>query len=165
MTEETFPVYQSSKKQLWLSFLGLIMLLLSTVVLFIGDNRYMWIGLIGIIFFGLAEFVIIQQLFIGEKLLILTPDGLYDHSNPFAMQEVVISWDSIQKIELETLMGQALIKLQLDETMVTTKVRTLLQQVNEGLGFGTITISVQHAKYLSTQEIYEKLQEYWVRYR
>lgn len=165
MPKETFTVYQSSKKQLWLSFLGLIMLLLSTVVLFIGDNRYMWIGLIGIIFFGLAEFVIIQQLFIGEKLLILTPEGLYDHSNPFSMQEVVISWDSIQNIETETLMGQELIKLQLDETMVTTKVRTLLQQVNEGLGFGTIAISVQHAKYLSTQEIYGKLQEYWMRYR
>lgn len=163
MSESIFTVYQQTKKQILWTILGLVLVILSAVVLFIGNDRYMWIGVMGVLVFGLIELVLIRQLFAGERMLVLTPDGLYDYTHFANLQEIVIPWDAITAIELVEQQASYL-QLTLDQTVLSVKLQRLLDQVTNAPEHCAI-ISLASAKYLSNQEIYEHVTQYWQTYR
>lgn len=165
--EKEYVVYQSKGKQLGLSLLGLFMVLMSIFVFIAGimEARGLWlftgIGLIGLLFFGLCELYIIKQLFVGKKLVVVTPEGFYDFSSATSTKDQMIPWNQVARIENKSILNQSFVSVYLKEPeQFLANVSTLQRKAiaaNVKMGFGEININLQSAKKCTNDQLIAKM--------
>jgi hypothetical protein len=126
MEQERIEIKLSKRKGM-LSFFGSVAFVAtSTWVIFyagkheadgIGTSKLdtiavIWIGCIGIIFFGLAAIVIAYKLFDKEPGLIIDTDGIYDNASLASGHW--IKWDRIRGIRVEQVVSTRLILIDIE---------------------------------------------------
>ena len=162
--EEIFVVYQSKMKQVGLVFLGMMMVLASLIILFIGKPLFTVFGIIGLLFFGYAEYYLIKQLIVGKKLVVLTEAGFYDYSSALATKEMLISWEEVSHVEETEMVNQTFVSVYLkhpEQLLVNlSKVQKTGIKANVKMGFGEINMTLQSAKRCTNKELIEAMLPY-----
>lgn len=166
--KEEYVIYQSKIKQIGLSLLGLLMVVVCLFVLLAGvtETRYLMIGIgiIGSLFFGACEIFILKQVFIGKKLVVLTKQGFYDYSSALATKDRLIPWDNIKQIENKSMTGQTFVSVYLKKPdSVLSQLSTLQKKAinaNAAMGFGEININLQSAKNCTCDDLLSRMNQY-----
>ncbi|MBO0453695.1 STM3941 family protein [Candidatus Enterococcus murrayae] len=163
--EKEFVVYQSKRKQIGLSLLGLFMVLMSLFIFLAGaaDKQYlvMIVGVIGCVFFGACEVFIIKQVFKGKELVVLTVEGFYDYSSALATKKSLIHWSDVRTIESTRMVNQDFVSVYLkDPDAFLAKVSSFQRKAikaNSKMGYGEINITLQSANKCSNDQLIAKM--------
>lgn len=166
--EKEYVVYQSKSKQIGLSLMGLLMVLVSLVLLLVGvtESEYwiLGIGIIGFLFFGACEIYIIKQVFLGKKLVVLSSLGFNDYSSALATKDKVILWNDVKKIENTGMLNQSFVSVYLKNPEEFLSDLSSFQRkaiaANVKMGFGEINITLQSAKKCTNAQLIEMMHSF-----
>lgn len=168
--EQTYIVYQSKIKQLGLSFLGLLMVLVCLFITFAGlsEGKYVMliIGLISLMFFGACEGFIVKQVFKGngKRIVVLDKDGFYDYSSAIATKDRHILWSEVEKIENKRIMNQEFVSVYVKNSEEFLAKLSSFQRksikINVAMGFGEININLQSAKNCTNDQLVARMNNY-----
>lgn len=166
--DEELIIYRSKLKQIGLSLLGFLMVVTSLAVLMGGlvDGKFLLIiiGLIGSVFFGFCEFLLIKQVFKRKPIIILNSEGFFDYSNALSAKKFLIPWESISKIEKTSMINQEFVSVYLKQPEEFLDKLSQFQrkavQVNIRMGFGEINITLQSAKHYTNEQLSIQMNRY-----
>ena len=177
VVEDSFVVYQSKWKQGQLVLLSVFMLLVSGFIVFYGASleattssermmKYIMIivGCIAVLFFGTCSLFIFKQFVSGKKLVVLTPQGFYDHSSMLGTKDKIVDWQNVKEITIHTMVGQRYVSVYLNEPDIVlagmSRVQLKLIQKNVKMGYGELNINVQTARGCTEEELAAQMNRY-----
>lgn len=154
---EEIIIKQSFKKQITLTFMGILMLFLSFLtyntaeILYSSKFAKIFLkitGLIGIIFFGLAFLFIIYRLFKPKNILTINIDGFIDNSSAISLG--YIPWSEVEKIKEFKVISERFIGVELknEEEYLkrTSNIKLKLLKINLKIGYPIISINLNSTK-------------------
>lgn len=167
-------IRRSFKKQLNLTFMATLMVLLSLFVFVMapeitGNNillgLMMAVGFVGVIFFSICLIYIIYRLLKAKDILKIDKNGFLDKSS--FISGGYILWDDVKSISGYTSMGQKYIGVELKDGGKFLKslpmVKRVLLKLNLKLGYPTVLINLNSSKvdYSETLTNMVKFFEMW----
>lgn len=170
--DNRLEIRSSRLKNIILSLLSIFMTSLAVFMLLSGLYEgnilyaidYIFIGLIGTLFFGAATLIYIRYIFIIRPVLILENDGFYENTTILSMKSSLISWDEVKKIKNMPMMGQGMVSIFMkDQDAYLDKLplfKRLITKMNIKLGYGEITINMNQIKDMDGEELTEIMEEY-----
>ena len=164
----TLIIYQNKTKQFVLAILGFLMTLASIFVTLLGlainqvIPTILIIGILGTIFFGYCEFIILKSLFKKQKkLVVLTKEGFYDYSSIASLEDNIVLWKDVKRVSTAT---EYYVSVWLKDPQSTlpklSKTQQIFIKINTKLKNGEINISVQTAKDTTNKQLSEMMNSY-----
>lgn len=155
---------QSQKKQVRVTFFGVIMVAASIFV-FIQDNiPYKIIGMVGILFFGLCLSIIIYRLIIHKGILIIDENGFVDNSS---LQNFgFVQWEYVESLRVSSKLNYKFIsvKMKASYNPNISRMVKILSKINTPFTGEMINISLDSTD-ANINDVLLMMQEHLIAYR
>lgn len=163
--DETVVIKQSFFKQLFLVFLGIIMVWCSLSILFIKHTVICSvIGIMGVLFFGICLLFIMKRLIMPKDILSIDPHGFIDNSSAMSSGKM-ICWSDVESIEISSVFFQKFVCVKLrnpnEFLREITPIKKTLTKANLTCSFDIIQITLNSAN-ANYKEVYQIMNDYWL---
>ncbi len=151
--EDQIIIKQSFLKQLSLTFLGVLMVGASLLLVVTQNDPFTWfIGIVGVVFFGVCLAFIVIRLIKPKHILIIDADGFTENSTAMAAG-TRINWSEVQDIYLSSILTQKFICVVLKDPDAFMRklppIKKMMTKANAASSFAQIQINLSSttAKY------------------
>lgn len=162
-TEEDIVVYSSKIKSLGYCLLCLVLTLLFLGWVWFLVTHLTWFNLVFAIFFLIVAVLLAAGMvgfilqFLRKEVIIITREGVYDQTSPWAKNHCFIPWDQIMSASVTSVRRQRFVSLKMKdpEGYISSlpKYRQRTARLNSRLGFGEASLSMQSVKKMKAEEL------------